>query len=390
MSVFVLPDPDTVTLGGLRFAALTEGEVVHRVRTALAHGIGGRIVTPNVDILRQVGGDPAVRADLETADLIVADGTPLVWASRLAGTPLPERVTGSGLIWSLSAGLAADGASVYLLGGAASGPACGAERAASVLLGSYPGLRVAGAASPPFGFEESPASLQRVLAAVIDAEPDLVFVGLGFPKQERIVEVLRPALPATWFLGCGAAINFVAGDRSRAPAWMQRTGLEWAHRLACEPRRLARRYLCRDAPYAAWLLAEAALRRRERAGHADEWGEVIASPGTASARAGAAGRAGIAGVTADAAAPGPGAAGAGVGPGAAGAGVGPGAAGVAGPARGAAGRSAAPAGGADMPDIVRNSGRFTARSSVGGDTGPGPERNTGRHRARPGPRPSPR
>ena len=109
MSVFVLPDPDTVTLGGLRFAALTEGEVVHRVRTALARGIGGRIATPNVDILRQAARNPEVRADLENADLLVADGAPLVWAARLSGTPLPERVTGSGLVWSLSAGLAADG-----------------------------------------------------------------------------------------------------------------------------------------------------------------------------------------------------------------------------------------------------------------------------------------
>ena len=87
MSIFVLPDPDTVTLGGLRFAALTEGEVVHRVRTALARGIGGRIATPNIDILRQVEHDPSVRTDLETADLLVADGAPLVWA---APAPAPE------------------------------------------------------------------------------------------------------------------------------------------------------------------------------------------------------------------------------------------------------------------------------------------------------------
>jgi len=94
MSVFVLPDPDTVTLGGLRFAALTEGEVVHRVRTALARGIGGRIATPNVDILRQAALDASIRKDLENADLLVADGAPLVWAARLSGTPdrLPEVV----------------------------------------------------------------------------------------------------------------------------------------------------------------------------------------------------------------------------------------------------------------------------------------------------------
>jgi len=259
MSVFVLPDPDTVTLGGLRFAALTEGEVVHRVRTALARGIGGRIATPNVDILRQAALDASIRKDLENADLLVADGAPLVWAARLSGTPLPERVTGSGLIWALSAGLAIDGSSVFLLGG---DPASnGAGRAAARLLEHYPGLRIAGTASPRYGFDAEPRSLQKVLSRVVEAEPDLVFVGLGFPKQERLIEQLRPVLPSSWFLGCGAAINFVAGDARRAPVWMQRTGLEWAHRLASEPRRLGRRYLREDAPFAVRLLASSALRR---------------------------------------------------------------------------------------------------------------------------------
>jgi N-acetylglucosaminyldiphosphoundecaprenol N-acetyl-beta-D-mannosaminyltransferase len=272
MSVFVLPDPETVTVGGLRFAALTEGEVVHRVRTALARGIGGRIATPNVDILRRAERDPVVRADLETADLLVADGAPLVWAARLAGTPLPERVTGSGLIWALSAGLAQDGSSVYLLGG--DPDTDGSDRAARRLLTHYPGLRIAGAQSPPYGFDSDRRSLQRVLSRVVDAEPDLVFVGLGFPRQERLVEHLRPVLPASWFLGCGAAVNFVAGDLRRAPGWMQRTGLEWAHRLAGEPRRLSRRYLREDAPYAMRLLATSAL-RRDRNRDDDEWLDVL-------------------------------------------------------------------------------------------------------------------
>ena len=95
------------------------------------------------------------------------------------------------------------------------------------------------------------------IAKIAGAEPDLVFVGLGFPKQERVVSRLRPALPAGWFVGCGAAVNFVAGDVERAPRWMQRTGLEWAHRLGTDPRRLAGRYLRHDAAYALRLLARA-------------------------------------------------------------------------------------------------------------------------------------
>ncbi|GIJ44787.1 hypothetical protein Val02_16730 [Virgisporangium aliadipatigenens] len=270
-----------ITLAGLDFAALSETEVVDRVRAALDRGEGGRIATPNVDILRQAARDPQVRADLDTADLLVADGTPLVWASRLARQPLPERVTGSGLIWSLSAGLALDGRSVYLLGGEP-GPVderySGAERAAEVLVDRFPGLRIAGHASPPHGFDRDEETFRAILQRVILAEPDMVFVGLGFPKQERIIGLLRPELPATWFLGCGAAINFVAGDQTRAPLWMQRGGLEWVHRLANEPTRLAGRYLCRDAPYALRLLATAAVAGREPGAREEAEPAVAATP----------------------------------------------------------------------------------------------------------------
>ena len=244
-----------VELAGVAFHALTEEEAVGRVRESLARGEGGRILTPNVDILRQ---DP--RRYAADASLVVADGMPLVWASRLAGTPLPERVTGSGLIWSLSRALAVDGRRAFLLGG---GPPSGWTRAADALRATCPALRVAGL-SPAFGFDADPARFSRVRDAVVAAEPDLVFVGLGFPRQEDVISRLRPHLPGTWFLGCGAAIDFVSGDRSRAPRWMQRNGLEWLYRLSTEPSRLAGRYLRRDAPYAARLLANAASRRYGR------------------------------------------------------------------------------------------------------------------------------
>ena len=125
-----------VELAGVAFQALTEEETVDRVRTALAQGTGGRILTPNVDILRQ---DPAPYA--ADASLVVADGMPLVWASRLAGRPLPERVAGSSLIWSLSRALSVDGRSAFLLGG---GPPSGWARAADALRATCPALRVAG------------------------------------------------------------------------------------------------------------------------------------------------------------------------------------------------------------------------------------------------------
>jgi N-acetylglucosaminyldiphosphoundecaprenol N-acetyl-beta-D-mannosaminyltransferase len=248
-----------VRLAGTGFDPVTEEEVVAQVRDALAHGRGGRIVTPNVDVLRQASTDASVAACLESADLVVADGMPLVWASRLSGTPLPERVAGSSLIWSLSAGLARDGRSIFVIGGTPGHPS-GAERAALRLAMDFPGLRVAGTLCPPFGFEQDPHTYADLVDSVVAAAPDLVFVGLGFPKQEHVVDRLRAHLPSAWFMGCGAAVNFVAGDVDRAPRWMQRAGLEWAHRLGTEPGRLASRYLKHDAPYALKLLAQS--RRR--------------------------------------------------------------------------------------------------------------------------------
>lgn len=256
-----------VTLAGIGIDPVTEIEVVTRVGRGLDRGEGGRIATPNVDILRLARTDPAVRSYLRGATLVVADGMPVVWASRLAGTPLPERVPGSNLIWSLSYHLGRMGRSIYLLGGApaADGRESGAARAASMLAAGCPGLRVAGALAPPYGFEYEPGGMAEVCAAVVEAKPDLVFVGLGFPKQEQVIDVLAPELPMAWFLGCGAAISFVAGDAARAPRWMQRTGLEWTWRLAGDPRRLAGRYLRHDSWYALRLLLGAAATRRHRA-----------------------------------------------------------------------------------------------------------------------------
>ncbi len=232
-----------------------------RVLAAWRRGEGGRIVTPNIDILRIVSRCEEARRLVVSSSLILADGMPVVWASRLAGDPLPCRVAGSDLLWALCAAAAAEGRSVYLLGGAGGVP----DRAASVLRGRYPDLQIAGTHSPPFGFDASVEGVQAVVAEVREKKPDLVFVGLGFPRQERLIDVLVPELPTTWFVGCGASIDFAAGRLRRAPVWMRRLGLEWTHRLACEPRRLFRRYLINDLPFAIRLLTTSALSRFGRA-----------------------------------------------------------------------------------------------------------------------------
>jgi len=212
-------------VAGLDFDALSEEQVVARIVADLKDGRGGWVVTANIDICRRVSKDPATRDLVSNASLVVADGMPLVWAARLRGGRLPERVTGASLIFTVSAAAADHGRSVYLLGGEPGVP----ERAASKLARRYPGLRVAGVDAPPFGFDRQPGQLTAVRRSLEEARPDIVFVGLGFPKQERVITAIAPGLPATWFVGCGAAIPFAAGALRRAPRWMQRLSLEWVY-----------------------------------------------------------------------------------------------------------------------------------------------------------------
>ena len=246
-----------VRLRGVELHAITERQCIDHILAALAHGHGGTVVTPNLDIVRRCTQNLGFATLVSEADLVVPDGKPLIWASKLAGTPLKERIAGSDLIVSLTAAAADAGRSVFLLGGK---PGM-ADAAAVVLKQTSPHLKVTGTYCPPMGFEKDPAEMDRIIAALVAAKPDVVWVGLGSPKQENLVNHIRDVLPKAWWLGVGISFSFLAGDVSRAPKWVQRIGLEWVHRLKQEPRRLAKRYLMDGLPFCATLLAGAAWQR---------------------------------------------------------------------------------------------------------------------------------
>jgi N-acetylglucosaminyldiphosphoundecaprenol N-acetyl-beta-D-mannosaminyltransferase len=246
----------SIELEGVRLHALREDQCVDHIMESLSFGRGGWVVTPNLDQLRRLVRDEALRESYARADLSVADGMPLVWASRLQRTPLPERVAGSDLIWSLSAAAAERGRSVYFLGG---DPGT-AEECASRLAARFPTLKVAGTSCPEVGFEQRPECIAELVAALGAQRPDIVFVALGSPKQEALIQRLRQTLPHAWWLGVGISFSFVAGRVNRAPEWLRGLGLEWAHRLVQEPRRLARRYLVDGLPFGAMLTFRAMLR----------------------------------------------------------------------------------------------------------------------------------
>ena len=251
---------ERVSLMGMEIDRVTEHQAVTTIGRSLEAGRGGWVITPNLEHLRQFRRQKSLRPLFETADLVLADGMPLVWASRLAGTPLPARVAGSDLIWSLSCEAGKRGASVFVLGGTRE---AGWE-AARRLKEKCPGLRIAGMIYPPHGFEEDAQAMADIEATLEELQPDIVYVGLGFPKQEHVIARLRERCPRTWFLGIGISIHFVGGEVRRAPMWMQRSGLEWIYRLIQEPRRLASRYLVHGLPFAARLLAHGAATRVRR------------------------------------------------------------------------------------------------------------------------------
>lgn len=241
-----------VILRGVAFDALTESQIVHQLFEQLTAGQGGWIITANLDILRRATRDADFASMMREADIVTADGMPLVWASRVQGTPLPQRVAGSAMVWSIAAEAARSQRSLFLLGGMPGA----AEGAAQVLCERYPGLRVAGTHCPPMGFEHDPAAMAVIEQQLIAAKPDIVYVALGSPKQEHLIRSLKSKdlLPRAWWIGVGISLSFICGQVQRAPRWMQKLGLEWLHRLVQEPGRLAKRYILHGIPFAASLL----------------------------------------------------------------------------------------------------------------------------------------
>lgn len=242
-----------VEILGVWLNDVSERDVIGHLVSSVRGGRGGRVVTPNVDILRQVVRDPELGALLAESDVALADGMPVVWASRLQGTPLRARVPASELIYPLARAAAENGLSMFLLGDEDEV----ARTAAAKLELCAPGLHVVGTYSPPFDAELDPAELSRIASRLEASSPDIVVCAFGFPKQERLMAELHPRMPGKWFVAAGGTLSMVAGRTPSASPWMRSHGLEWLHRLRLEPRRLFRRYLVHDTPFAVRLLGTA-------------------------------------------------------------------------------------------------------------------------------------
>jgi N-acetylglucosaminyldiphosphoundecaprenol N-acetyl-beta-D-mannosaminyltransferase len=253
--------PSRVQLGELQVDRLTFTQALDRIEAMVSARKGGVVFTPNVDHVVMAGHDARFREAYAKADLSLADGMPVVWASHLLGEPLPAKISGSDLVLPLMERANRGRWRVFLLGG---GPGV-ADVAAANLMARFPDLVIAGTLSPRVDMSQPASSREGTLETLRAARPDVVLVALGAPKQELWIAESAAALRPAVLLGVGAAVDFVAGTVQRAPDWISAAGLEWLYRLAREPRRLWRRYLLRDPAFLLILLGDLRRVRRRRA-----------------------------------------------------------------------------------------------------------------------------
>jgi N-acetylglucosaminyldiphosphoundecaprenol N-acetyl-beta-D-mannosaminyltransferase len=230
--------PPSITILGIPFDNVTSSQALNRIEQMIASRKPHYLATANVDFLVQAREDIELRRILFEADLILCDGTPLLWVSRLLGNPLPERVAGADVVPRLIQLAEEKKYRLFLLGATPDS----ISSAAANLRERYPDLIIAGYYSPPFN-KLVEMDHDEIKSRILAARPDVLLVSFGCPKQEKWIAMHYRALGVPVAAGVGATIDFLAGKVSRAPVWMRRAGLEWVFRLIQEPRRLFRRYV---------------------------------------------------------------------------------------------------------------------------------------------------
>jgi exopolysaccharide biosynthesis WecB/TagA/CpsF family protein len=228
---------EQIRLLNVPFDVVSMPQAIDRIAGMITNRQPHYVATANVDFTAQVRHDGELRKILDNAHLVICDGTPLVWLSRLLGRALPERVAGSDLVPQLLDRAEHEGWSVYFLGGEPDS----VEKAIRNVTRKHSELKIAGAYSPPFTPLEK-MDHEGICDRIRQANPDILLVSFGCPKQEKWISRNYQSLGVPVCIGVGATIDFLAGAVKRAPRWMQVAGLEWVFRLAQEPRRLLKRY----------------------------------------------------------------------------------------------------------------------------------------------------
>jgi len=240
---------DDVVIWRTHFARWTLSQTVHEIDRLIQAGVPSQFITANLHTLMLADGDPEMKAAMDGAAFVLADGMPIVWAARLKGCRLPERVAGSDLLPALCEHAAQKGYRVFFLGGL---PGVG-EVAAERLTAKFPDLQIVGIESPPFR-PLNPQEEKELVDRIRAARPHILFVAISQPKGDIWCYRNRRRVEVPVCVNLGASLDFVAGRVRRAPRWMQRVGLEWLHRISREPLRLTGRYT-RNALFLTRMIA---------------------------------------------------------------------------------------------------------------------------------------
>ena len=242
-----------IRLMNIEIDNVTIKEAIEATEILINKGENSFIVTPNVDHIVKVQEDIEFKEIYDKADLVLADGMPLIWVSKLLRKSLKEKVSGSDLFPLLCKMCEGKGYSVFLLGSASQEII---ETTAQNLNNLFPKLKIVGKLSPSFGFEKKENETKDIIEKIKSVKPDILFVGVGAPKQEKWIYKYKNDYMVPVSIGIGASFDFIAGTVKRAPKWMQNLGLEWFYRFLQEPKRMFRRYFIDDSKFFKLILKE--------------------------------------------------------------------------------------------------------------------------------------
>ncbi len=232
--------PLRVRLFDIDIDNISTHEVLQKIESYIQHKNTAYIVTPNADHIIKLTSDNDFKKVYSKADLILADGMPLLWISKCIQKPIQEKISGSDLFPIVCKLSAEKGYRIFLLGGNTQQDI---DYVSECLLKEFPGLKIAGSISPDFGFDKDEKKSVALCEIIHKSNADILFVGVGAPKQEKWIYNYKDIYKVPVSLGVGATFDLYSGIQKRAPLWMQKSGLEWFFRFIQEPKRLWRRYL---------------------------------------------------------------------------------------------------------------------------------------------------
>ena len=221
---------------------ITKDEAVEYIEECICNKKISQVITPNVDQIVRMETDKYFQEICNNAELLLVDGTPLMWIGKFYNKPFKEKICGSDLVPELCEVAAKKGYKVFLLGAAPGVAALAAQK----LTEKYNGLNIAGTYSPPLGFEKDNEELEKINKMLLESEADMLFVGMGVPKQDIFIyeNMSKYKIPVSFSIG--GTIDFIAGKQKRAPKWINKIGMEWFYRFLCNPKRLFKRYFVDD------------------------------------------------------------------------------------------------------------------------------------------------